>query len=187
MVKMATEKQKMLKGEWYNAKDKKLQQLRLVAKQQCFQFGQLPPEANSERKAIIQQLLTVESRADIEPPFYCDYGFNIQLGKNFYANHHCTILDAAQVIIGQHCMFGPNVVISTVNHPLNAEQRRSGIEQAKAITIGDDVWLAANVTITAGVTIGNGVVVGAGSVVLSDLPANTLCAGTPATVIKPLD
>ncbi|CAH0992745.1 Maltose O-acetyltransferase [Sinobacterium norvegicum] len=183
---MATEKQKMLSGEWYNPNDKKLQKLRLQAKHQCHRFGQLSPEANSERKAIIQQLLQVESRADIEPPFHCDYGFNIHLGKHFFANHHCTILDAAKVVVGQHCMFGPNVVITTVNHPLSAEQRRSGIEQAKAITIGDDVWLAANVTVTAGVTIGSGVVVGAGSVVLGDLPANTLCVGAPARVVKSL-
>ncbi|NRB39931.1 MAG: sugar O-acetyltransferase [Pseudomonadales bacterium] len=183
---MASEKQKMLAGDWYNPHDKKLQQLRLKAKQACHHFNQLAPTENRERKALIQQLLQVESRADIESPFYCDYGFNTSVGKNFYANHGCTILDAAKVQIGENCLLGPNVVISTVNHPLSAQERRTGIEQAKAIHIGDDVWLAANVTIAAGVTIGNGVVVGAGSVVLHDLPANTLCAGSPAVVIKVL-
>lgn len=183
---MASEKQKMLSEQWYNPHDKKLLQLRTEAKQRCYAFNQLAPTENKDRKALMQQLLKVESRADIESPFYCDYGFNTQLGKNFYANHGCTILDAAPVKIGRNCLLGPNVVISTVNHPLNAEDRRSGIEQALAITIGHDVWLAANVTVTAGVNIGDGVVVGAGSVVLRDLPAYSLCAGSPAKVIKSL-
>ena len=183
---MATEKQKMLAAQWYNPHDKKLVQLRADAKQRCHLFNQLAPSENQQRKALIQQLLQVESRADIEAPFNCDYGFNTYVGKNFYANHGCTILDAAPVRIGKNCLLGPHVVLSTVNHPLNAEQRRTGIEQALPITIGDDVWLAANVTVAAGVSIADGVVVGAGSVVLDDLPAHTLCAGTPAKVIRSL-
>ena len=183
---MATEKQKMLAGSWYNPHDQKLVKLRLAAKDLCHSFNQLSPGDNSRRKALIQQLLKTSSRADIEAPFNCDYGFNTHVGHNFYANHGCTILDAAPVTIGDNCLLGPHVVISTVNHPLPAAERRSGIEQALPITIGNDVWLAANVTICAGVSIGRGVVVGAGSVVLQDLPDNTLCAGSPARVIKVL-
>jgi len=181
-----SEKHKMLAGDWYNPRDSKLTALRLAAKQRCYDFNQLSPAANSQRKALLQQLLKVNARLEIEAPFFCDYGFNISLGVHFYANHGCTILDAAKVTIGDDCLLGPGVVLSTVNHPLDAEQRLTGVEQALPITLGNNVWLAANVTVTAGVTIGDDVVVGAGSVVLHDLPARTLCAGTPAKVIKKL-
>ena len=129
---MATEKQKMLSSQWYNPRDQRLVKLRQKAKTLCHEFNQLSPQKNSQRKALIQQLLRVKGRTDIESPFFCDYGVNIQVGQGFYANHGCTILDAAEVVIGDHCMLGPNVVISTVNHHHHHLRRPSEIARRHA-------------------------------------------------------
>lgn len=123
-------------------------------------------------------------KVSIMPPFYCDYGSHIHVGKNFFANYNCTILDVAKVKIGDNVMFAPNVSIYTAGHPLHPVSRNSGFEYGIAVTIGDNVWIGGNVVITPGVTIGDNVVIGAGSVVTKDIPANVVAAGNPCRVIR---
>ena len=181
-----TEKQKMLSGEMYQAWDPELVAERQRAKQLCFVLSQTCPTDKEARQALINTLLGKESDAWLESPFNCDYGYNLKVGKGFYANHGCTILDCAPITVGDNCLLAPGVVIATAGHPLDPVERASGEEFAKAITIGNDVWLGANVTVCPGVTIGNNVVVGAGSVVTQDLADNTVCVGSPAKAIRTL-
>lgn len=176
----------MLAGELYQAFDDELVMERQRAKQLCYEFNQLPPQDMDQRKACLHRLLRV-SDAWVESPFNVDYGYNIQVGRNFYANHGCTILDCNAVIIGDGCLLGPNVCISAASHPLEAELRTSGLELTAPIKIGHNVWIGANASICPGVTIGNNVVVGAGAVVTKDIPDDVLVGGVPAKVIKPID
>lgn len=133
---------------------------------------------------IIQQLLGKSDNAFINPPFYCDYGFNIEVGKNFFANYNCTILDVAKVTIGDNCQLAPNVAIYTAGHPVHPETRNSGYEFGIPVTLGDNVWIGGNSVICPGVTIGDNTVIGAGSVVTKDIPANVVAAGNPCRVIR---
>ncbi|PSW16494.1 galactoside O-acetyltransferase [Photobacterium rosenbergii] len=181
-----TEKQKMITGEMYQAWDEELVADRQKAKKLCFALNQTCPTDKDARQALINELLAKETDAWIESPFNCDYGYNLKVGKGFYANHGCTILDCAPINIGDNCLLAPGVVIATAGHPLDPVERASGEEFAKEITIGNDVWFGANVTVCPGVTIGDNVVVGAGSVVTKDLPANTVCVGSPAKPIRTL-
>lgn len=133
---------------------------------------------------ILKELLGKSDGAFINPPFYCDYGFHIEAGKNFFANYNCTILDVAKVTIGDNCLFGPNVAIYTAGHPVHPDTRRTQYEYGIAVTIGNDVWLGGNTVVCPGVHIGNGVVIGAGSVVTRDIPDNTVAAGNPCRVLR---
>ena len=133
---------------------------------------------------IVKELLGRSDGAFINPPFYCDYGFNIEVGKNFFANYNCTILDVAKVKIGDNCQLAPNVAIYTAGHPVHPETRNSGYEYGIAVTIGNNVWVGGNSVICPGVTIGDNVVIGAGSVVTKDIPANVIAAGNPCRVIR---
>lgn len=182
MVK--TEKEKMLSGLIYQAWDEELTAERHNAKGLCFKLNQTCPTQKDVRQGLINELLGYNSDAWIESPFNCDYGYNIKVGSGFYINHGCTILDAAPVTIGDNCLLAPGVVISTAGHPLDPVERARGDEFAQAITIGNDVWFGANVTVCPGVTIGDNVVVGAGSVVVKNLPANSVCVGSPAKPIR---
>ncbi|MDR9831740.1 sugar O-acetyltransferase [Vibrio sp. FNV 38] len=179
---MLTEKEKMLAGFDYISWDEQLTEDRNIAKKLCFKISQTCPTDREIHRAILSEIVGYETDAWVEPPFYCDYGYNIKLGANFYSNHGCVILDGAMVSIGDNCLFGPNVVIATPGHPLDLVARARGDEYAKSIMIGNDVWLGANVSICPGVTIGSNVVVGAGSVVVNDLPSNSVCVGSPAVV-----
>ncbi|KLV03717.1 galactoside O-acetyltransferase [Photobacterium aquae] len=181
-----TEKQKMITGQKYQAWDEELMQDRMRAKKLCFSLNQTCPTERPARQALINELLTQPCDAWVESPFNCDYGYNIKVGSGFYANHGCTILDCAPITIGNNCLLAPGVVIATAGHPLDPVERASGEEFAKAITIGNNVWLGANVTVCPGVTIGDNVVVGAGSVVTKDLPPNTVCVGVPAKAVRVL-
>ena len=120
----------------------------------------------------------------ITAPFYCDYGSNISIGDQFYTNHNCTILDGAKVSFGDHVFIAPNCVFSTAGHAIDAEQRAAGLEIAFPITVGNDVWIGANVSVLPGVTIGDGTIIGAGSVVNKDIPAGVVAAGNPCRVIR---
>ena len=122
---------------------------------------------------IVKELLGKSEGAFINPPFYCDYGFNIEVGKNFYANYNCTILDVGKVTIGDNCMFAPNVAIYTAGHPIHPDSRNSMYEYGIQVSIGDNCWLGGNTIVCPGVKIGNNVVIGAGSVVTKDIPANS--------------
>ncbi|WOG27346.1 sugar O-acetyltransferase [Endozoicomonas sp. 8E] len=179
-----TEKEKMLAGLDYIAFDSELTKDRLEAKKLCHRFNQVSPDDKTQQAEVLNELLGTLSEAWIEPFFYCDYGYNIHLGENFYANHHCTILDGAKVTIGNDVLFGPSVTISTAGHPLDSVTRNTGLEFCKPITIGNNVWLGANVSVNPGVTIGDNSVIGAGSVVTRDIPANSVAVGAPCRVIK---
>lgn len=135
---------------------------------------------------IVKKLLGKSENAFINPPFYCDYGSHIEVGKNFFANYNCTILDVAKVKIGDNCMFAPNVAIYTAGHPVHPDTRNSLYEYGKEITIGDNVWLGGNTVVCPGVHIGNNVVIGAGSVVTRDIPDMVIAAGNPCKVIRPI-
>ena len=182
-----TEKEKMLNEQGYMPSDSVLKEERTLAKALCFEYNQLAPGQKQEKADLLQKLLGKVEEANIEPSFYCDYGYNIYLGKDFYSNHNLVILDVCPVIIGDNVMFGPNVSITTAGHPIDAETRNSGLEFGKKITIGNNVWLGANVTVNPGVTIGDNVVIGSGSVVTKDIPADTVAAGVPCKVIRAID
>ena len=133
---------------------------------------------------IVKELLGKSENAFINPPFYCDYGKNIEVGKNFFANYNCTIIDVAKVKIGDNCQFAPNVSIYTAGHPLHPVARNSLYEYGIEVTVGDNVWIGGNTVILPGVRIGNNVVIGAGSVVTKDIPDWVVAAGNPCRVIR---
>ncbi|HIZ82290.1 MAG TPA: sugar O-acetyltransferase [Candidatus Mediterraneibacter pullistercoris] len=133
---------------------------------------------------IVSELLGKSEGAFINPPFYCDYGSHIEVGKNFYANYNCTIIDVAKVKIGDNCQFAPNVSIYTAGHPIHPVSRNSLYEYGISVTIGDNVWIGGNTVIMPGVHIGSNTVIGAGSVVTKDIPDWVVAAGNPCRVIK---
>lgn len=157
---------------------------RQQAKQRCRELNRVPPEQFKQRQKIARELFASSNDCYIEPDFYCDYGVNIHLGKRFYANHHCVILDAATIRIGDNVLLGPGVQLLSNNHPLDPVRRRQGWQTALPITIGNDVWIGAGSLILAGVTIGAGAVIAAGSVVRQDVAANAMVAGHPASLRK---
>lgn len=180
-----TEKDKMLRGEMYDPSDPQLIQERFEARLKFQKFNRLPESAKAERDILLKELLrSTGLNVNIEPPFYCDYGYNILLGDNVFINFNCCILDVMPVTIGNNVMFGPNVQIYTATHPLESKERNSGREFAKAITIGNDVWLGGGAIICPGVTIGNGAVIGAGAVVTKNVPENVFVGGNPAKIIR---
>lgn len=181
-----SEKQKMLNGEPYFPSNKVLQQERGRAKSLCHQFNQADPNNRKASRSLIQGLLGASPNPWIEPSFYCDYGYNISTGKNFYANHGLVILDGALVIFGDDVMLGPGVLISTATHPLDPIKRQKGIESARPITIGNNVWIGMGAKILDGVTVGDNAVIAAGAVVNKNVQANTVVAGVPARVIRTL-
>lgn len=134
--------------------------------------------------AVVKELLGKSEGAFINPPFYCDYGKNIEVGKNFFANYNCTILDVAKVKIGDNCQMAPNVAIYTAGHPIHPATRNSQYEYGKPVTIGDNVWIGGNTVLCPGVHVGSNVVIGAGSVVTKDLPDWCIAAGNPCRVIR---
>ena len=133
---------------------------------------------------VVKELLGSSEGAFINPPFYCDYGSHIHVGKNFFANYNCMIIDVAKVIIGDNCQMAPNVAIYTAGHPVHPDTRNTAYEYGKEVRIGDNVWIGGNTVICPGVTIGDCCVIGAGSVVTKDIPAWTVAAGTPCKVIR---
>ncbi|WP_392339789.1 sugar O-acetyltransferase [Moritella marina] len=178
-----TEKEKMLAGLPYDAWEETLLKDRMRAKSICHQFNMHDPVKLDERMAILKGLLSIKGAAHMEPNFFCDYGYNIEIGSDFYANHNLTIIDVCKVTIGNNVLFGPHVMISTGTHPLDPIERQK-TEYGSAITIGNDVWVGGNVSILPGVTIGDNCVIGAGSVVTRDIPNNSVAVGNPCRVMK---
>ncbi len=182
-----TEKDKMIAGELYRANDDLLRNERKRARRLLKLFNDSLPDETAKRAATLQELLgALGLQAEIEPPFFCDYGYNISIGDKFYANFNCIILDCAKVIIGDNVFLGPNVQIYTATHPLAAEERNKGLEAAKPIIIEDSAWICGGVVINPGVTIGKGTTIGAGSVVTRDIPPDVFAAGNPCKVIQNL-
>lgn len=183
---MSNEKQKMIAGENYLSDDETLCKERLAARALTWRYNNSAPEETQCRHALLQQLLGSVGKAWIEPPFRCDYGYNIHIGHNFYANFDCVILDVCPVRIGDNCMLGPGVHIYTATHPIDATLRTRGIEYGIPVSIGNNVWIGGRAIINPGVTLGDNVVVASGSVVVKDVPANCVVAGNPARIIKQL-
>ena len=179
---------KMVSGQLYNAELEDLPERRTRCKQLCHTLNQLPPDQKEQRTALFRQLFgRTGERFHIEPSFWCDYGENIFLGEDFYANHNLVILDCAPVTFGDHVFIAPNCGIYTAGHPLDAPTRNAALEFARPITIADDVWIGGNVTILPGVTIGSNVVIGAGSVVVHDIPSHVVAVGNPCRPVKTLE
>ncbi len=151
----------------------------------CYEFNLCKPSDTAEQERIIREILgEIKGRFAVTAPFYCDYGINISIGDNFYANHNCVILDGAKVKFGDNVFIAPNCVFSTAGHPIDAEQRNAGLEIALPITIGNNVWIGTNVSVLPGVTIGDNCVIGAGSVVNRDIPSNVIAVGNPCKAIR---
>jgi maltose O-acetyltransferase len=184
---MKTEKEKMLAGELYDALDTQLSEERLKARLLIKELNDSREDQTEKRSHILKELIPNAGEGLwLQPPFFCDYGYNIKVGNKVFFNFNCVVLDVAQVIIGSRTLFGPNVQIYTATHPMDFNERASGLEFAKPITIGEDVWIGGSVVICPGVTIGDRSVIGAGSVVTKDIPANVFAAGNPCRVIRPL-
>ena len=180
-----TEKQKMYMGILYRADDEHLIAERNYAKGITREYNQTHPDREEDRKNLMGRLLgKVGEKAHIETPFYCNYGYRISIGNNFFSNFNVTILDGGQVTIGDNVYIAPNVGIYTAQHPTDVRRRNLGYEWALPVVIGDNVWIGGNATIMPGVTIGSNVTIGAGSVVTKDIPDNVIAAGNPCRVIR---
>lgn len=158
-----------------------------LCKKQCYKYNKINPSNQNKKSKVIKKILgETKTNIIIQSPFWCDYGYNIEVGENFYANHGLIILDAGQVKFGDNVFIGPNCGFYTASHPFNKDERRQGLEYANPISIGNDVWFGGNVTVLPGVTIGDNVIIGAGSVVTKDIPSNSLAYGNPCRVKRTL-
>jgi maltose O-acetyltransferase len=185
---MRTEKEKMLAGEMYNPADPELVKDRENARRLVRIFNQTLENEGNKRVKLLKELLgSTGENVYMEPNIRFDYGYNTYVGKNFFANFDCTILDVCEVRFGDNCLLAPGVQIYTATHPLNPTERNSGKEYAKPITIGNNVWIGGSAIINPGVTIGNNVVIASGAVVTKDVPDNVVVGGNPARVIKQIE
>lgn len=184
-----TEKEKMLAGMIYDANnDSRLIAERLECKEMSHDYNSLRPKETHAREELIRKIVgTAKGDFLIEQPFLCDYGYNVHIGKNFYANHNLVILDEAPVTFGDNVFIAPNCGFYTAGHPIDAEERNKGLEYARPITVGDNVWIGANVCVLPGVSIGDNCIIGAGSVVVKDIPPYSVAVGNPCKVIKTID
>lgn len=183
---MESEKEKAKAGKLYDANfDEELLKDRDLCKEACYEYNRLPPARKAERAAILRRLLGKTGKEFvIEQPFFCDYGYNIEIGENFFMNVNGVILDGAKVTFGDDVFIAPNCGFYTAGHPLDAGQRKQGLEYAYPITIGNGVWIGAHVCVMPGVKIGDNTVIGGGSVVTKDIPANVVAVGNPCRVIR---
>ena len=181
-----TEKEKMRNQLLYDANyDMDLLKERIDAKEICYDFNRLRPSEIDKQKELLKKLFgSTKENLCIVAPFWCDYGYNIHIGENFFANHNVVVLDCAKVTFGNNVFIAPNCVFSTAGHPLDVEQRNKGLEYAYPITVEDNVWIGASVTVLPNVTIGSGSVIAAGSVVNRDIPQGVIAAGNPCRVIR---
>lgn len=183
---MPTEREKMLAGELYDPLDPELVRGRERARDLCWALNATREGEPDERRRILRELFAAGGDdAWVQPPFFCDYGSNIRLGRKCYFNFNCVVLDVCPVTVGDHTLFGPAVQIYTASHPLDAELRRTQ-EFGKPVVIGSDVWVGGGAIILPGVTVGSRSVIGAGSVVTRDVPEGVLAAGNPCRVIRPV-
>lgn len=185
---METEKMKAKAGLLYDANyDDELLEERKVCADMTHRLNSLLPSEEEGRKRILYKLLGKhKNRFTILSPFFCDYGYNIEIGENFFMNMNCVILDGAKVCFGDNVFIAPNCGFYTAGHPLDVERRNKGLEYARPITIGNNVWIGGHVCVLPGVTIGDNTVIGAGSVVTKDIPADVLACGNPCRVVRKL-
>lgn len=184
-MKQRSEKEKMMAGELYDPNDPQLATDRMEARKRLFAFNGTPPDALKERTTLLKALFgSVKDSIYIEPSFQCDYGYNIQVGSNFYVNFNCVFLDVNTITIGDNVLIGPNVSLFTASHPTDPQIRLSAKELSAPITIGNNVWIGGGAIICPGVNIGDNTIIGAGSVVVKDIPANVIAVGNPCRIIN---
>ncbi len=181
-----TELEKRDLGMLYDANfDKEVISHLVRCKDLCHEYNLLKPSQGDEKLEILEKLFgSIGNIYTIQSPFWCDYGYNIQIGKNFFANHGLVILDCAKVTFGDNVFIAPNCGFHTAGHPIDATTRNKGLEFAHPITVGNDVWFGAGVQVMPGVTIGDNVVIGAGSIVTKDIPNNVIAVGNPCKVLR---
>lgn len=185
---MKTEYEKQRAGEWFDATSDELSGYYVRIQRLLKEYNATGVSEKERRAELMNQMFgAVGTGVTVVPPVYCDYGCHVFLGDGVYLNTGAVFLDAGFVRVGEHTLIGPNAQFYTVSHPVDAKQRRTGVEKAKPITIGKDVWIGGSVVILQGVTIGDNSVVGAGSVVTKDIPANVIAAGNPCKVIKKIE
>ncbi|MFP7299229.1 maltose O-acetyltransferase [Neobacillus niacini] len=185
---MKTEKEKMVNGELYLAGDPQLVRERIDARRLTRLYNQTLENDEEKRTALLKELFgSTGKNLYIEPTFRCDYGYNIHVGENFYANFDCVFLDVCEITIGDNCVIAPGVHIYTATHPLDPTERISGSEYGKPVTIGHNVWIGGRAVINPGVNIGNNVVIASGAVVTKDVPDNVVIGGNPAKIIKQIE
>jgi maltose O-acetyltransferase len=178
---LRTEKQKMLAGDLYHANDAELEADRRAASAWMVRYSVALGASDADRRALLRELLAeVGDGAEIRPPFYCDYGYNIRIGPGVFFNFNCVVLDVVAVTVGARTQIGPAVQIYTADHPRDPSVRQTGAEFGRPIQIGQDVWIGGGAIILPGVTIGDKAVIGAGSVVTRDVPAGSTARGNPA-------
>ena len=185
---MRTEKEKMLSGDLYNPDDGELVEERRNARRLTRIFNQTIETEEEKRTALLKELFSsTGNRINIEPSFRCDYGYNIHVGENFFANFDCTFLDVCEIRIGDNCFIAPGVHIYTATHPIKAAERIAGTEYGKTVKIGDNVWIGGRAVINPGITIGSNVVIASGAIVTRDVPDHVVIGGNPARIIKTID
>ena len=179
------QRDRMLAGLPYKAWLDGLNEERIANKMKIHDYNSLSPDEGERMDKLIRRIIGKSGKnIYIEPPFRCDYGKNIEVGDNFYANYNCIILDVGKVVIGDNVMFAPNVSLFTAGHPIHPDSRNSGYEYGIPITIGDNVWIGGNVVVNPGVTIGSNSVIGTGSIVTKDIPNNVIAVGNPCKVLR---
>jgi len=180
-----TEKEKAKNGYLYNSSGEELLHERMICKDICYDFNACKPSDTKGQEKLIKKLFgAVKGNFQITAPFWCDYGYNIKIGNNFYANHNLVILDCAEINFGDNVLIGPNCCISAAGHATDPNQRNEGLEIALPINVGNSVWIGAGATLLPGVTIGNNVIIGAGSVVNKDIPSDCIAVGNPCKVLR---
>ncbi len=156
-------------------------------KDKCFEYNNIKPSMEEKKKELMKKILgKTKNFFRIESPFWCDFGYNTEIGENFYANHNLVILDCGKVTFGDNVFIAPDCGFYTAGHPIDTEQRNQGLEYAYPITVGNNVWIGGGTKVMPGVTIGNNVVIGAGSIVTKDIPDNVVAYGNPCKVIRPI-
>lgn len=178
-------KERLLKGMLYSSDDQSIQQMKKKGKRLNYLLNQTSPDETEKRNQLIHELFgQIGEDVSLKPPFYCSHGCHIFIGNHCFINFDCIFLDLNIITIGNHVMIGPRVSIYTAAHPIDPTIRRSDLEYALPVTIGNDVWIGGNVVINPGVTIGNDVIIGSGSIVTKDIPDHVIVAGNPAKMIR---